>query len=485
MPSSCPPSSSWFRSAPPFGTPRVPSARTWWWWGVGSAVSPWRRDWRQTLLEKNADPGGRCGSFAVDVPDPRDLTPCRFRHERGPSLLLLPHLYEQLFHEVAGTTAAAYGLTMRPCVPAYTVVFEDGASVAVGFPKSEPESLGYQESRHTMNRWEDGGADQWDAYLDVCRAYLQCGLPNFIEERLDLGSLPAFVQAATRNFFQAWPLQPHSDVVASFFQSDRLRALASFQDLYVGLEPYRNDRFPGGGVWHTTAPAVFGLLAALELHPTDGGVFAPVGGFQAVTDSVLRLAVDRGVAIVCHTTVVRVTEEGVYFQDTHAVEEETTRAPQFMPADMVVINADLPYAQKSLFEKPGAEAKYDWDDEHYRYSSGVIAFHWSMNRSLDALNTHTVFLTAANRTVAHQSWETVRSAGQVAGSSFLTQGNDAPLNFYVHRARPLDPTAAPEVCWYGMDGTHRFRQTRISSLVPSIGNGRDHGLGSLSDLATE
>lgn len=55
-----------------------------------------------------------------------------------------------------------------------------------------------------------------------------------------------------------------------------MKALASFQDLYVGLEPYRNAELFGGGVLESTAPAVFGLLAAIELHPSNdksGGEF--------------------------------------------------------------------------------------------------------------------------------------------------------------------------------------------------------------------
>jgi len=55
-----------------------------------------------------------------------------------------------------------------------------------------------------------------------------------------------------------------------------MKALASFQDLYVGLEPYKNNDQFGGGVLKKTAPAVFGLLAALELHPSNnkaGGMF--------------------------------------------------------------------------------------------------------------------------------------------------------------------------------------------------------------------
>ena len=64
-------------------------------------------------------------------------------------------------------------------------------------------------------------------------------------------------------------MKPHSDVLDAIFSSDKMKAVAAFQDLYVGLEPYRNDGLLGGGVLRSTAPAVFGLLAAIELHPTN------------------------------------------------------------------------------------------------------------------------------------------------------------------------------------------------------------------------
>ena len=39
--------------------------------------------------------------------------------------------------------------------------------------------------------------------------------------------------------------------------------------MLLGLEPYKNDGKIAGGVITKTAPAVFGLLAALELHPSN------------------------------------------------------------------------------------------------------------------------------------------------------------------------------------------------------------------------
>lgn len=58
-------------------------------------------------------------------------------------------------------------------------------------------------------------------------------------------------------------------------QDARLRALFTFQDLYVGLSPQ-------------AAPGVFSLLAATELVD---GVWYPVGGFQKASNATISLLV--------------------------------------------------------------------------------------------------------------------------------------------------------------------------------------------------
>jgi phytoene desaturase (3,4-didehydrolycopene-forming) len=120
-----------------------------------------------------------------------------------------------------------------------------------------------------MNSYEANGAQKWDKYMQSTAAFLDCGLPNFIEERLDLQSFPAFLYEALKDGAKSWPLKPHSNVLDATFDSQKMRAMASFQNLYVGLEPFRNDKYFAGGVLRKTAPAVFGLLAAIELHPSN------------------------------------------------------------------------------------------------------------------------------------------------------------------------------------------------------------------------
>jgi phytoene desaturase (3,4-didehydrolycopene-forming) len=216
------------------------------------------------VLEKNSVLGGRCGSFHVET------KLGRFRHERGPSLLLLKQVYQDLFQDCSRKNSESYGLEMRQCIPAYQVVFDDGDAIELGFPAGVSECEEAEEAcRSKMDAYETSGSRKWDEYLACTAAFLDCGLPNFIEERLDLPSFPAFLRESLRDRFKSWPLKPHSDVLDATFKSNKMRALASFQNLYVGLEPYRNDAFFGGGVLRTTAPAVFGLLAAIELHPSN------------------------------------------------------------------------------------------------------------------------------------------------------------------------------------------------------------------------
>jgi phytoene dehydrogenase-like protein len=181
-----------------------------------------------------------------------------------------------------------------------------------------------------------------------------------------------------------------------------------------------------------------------------------------------------------------VTNDGVYYYNTGTSPVNETEPLHFQKADVIVVNADLPYAEQSLLTskeqheskstvrtdfnsshhplkgppastghrmeqqhdvstsipKETRHIKYDWNDR-YQFSSGVIAFHWSVNQSLEELNTHNVFLSASNRTSAYQSWNYVRNA-TLPTSSMMTNVHE-PFNFYVHRASKTDPSAAPSV----------------------------------------
>lgn len=61
---------------------------------------------------------------------------------------------------------------------------------------------------------------------------MQVGLPNFIEEKFTPARLPEFALSALFNS----PLENHYGQLRRRFDSPKMRALLSFQDLYVGGE---------------------------------------------------------------------------------------------------------------------------------------------------------------------------------------------------------------------------------------------------------
>jgi phytoene dehydrogenase-like protein len=154
-----------------------------------------------------------------------------------------------------------------------------------------------------------------------------------------------------------------------------------------------------------------------------------------------KLAKDLGIRLCCNACVTGVSNDGVFL----AEEASDGAATNFMSADLVIVNADLPYAKQSLLISQPDHSnaphnapleKYDWDDS-FSFSSGVISFHWSLDKVLDDLNTHNVFLAANSRSVAEASWETLRS--ETNSHNF----DDSPFNFYVHRPSKSDPSSAP------------------------------------------
>ena len=241
----------------------------------------------------------------------------------------------------------------------------------------------------------------------------------------------------------------------------------------MGLEPYRNQNNIAGGVFDKTAPAVFGLLSALELsNNSKAGVFAPIGGFESVSNAFSSLAKEMNVTIEYGISVTKVMDEGVYFINKTATKANIATT-EFLPSDLVIVNADIPYAFQTLLNKKEdttaqsqePREEYDWDDS-FDFSSGVIAFHWSVNKRLNSLNTHNVFMISNNTLDAQNSWQCLREKQEDGpnSSNCTMQPVQEPFNFYVHRPSKEDTSAAPKDCDVLMILVPCFPLSRNTSL---------------------
>ncbi len=350
--------------------------------GLSAAIHLARRGLQVTVVEKNAEPGGRLGRFTRDG----------HVFATGPTLLVMPLLYRSELAALGSDLER--DLAPRRVDPTYHVVFDDGARLDL------TSDLAALSAR--LEEIEPGATRGLLRYLEEGRRHYELAIPRLVER--DFRTAREFFRPQNVPLMlQLKALVPHYRHMSAFFSSPRLRAAFSFEDLYMGLSPF-------------SAPSTFSLTPFSELAH---GVWYPEGGMYRVVEVLTELAEEAGVRFrfeepVRRIEVVAGRAEGVLLGEG-----------RLLPADVVVANADLAYVYRHLLPDRGAA-----DALERRTSSGsAISFFWGTDKPYPRLAPHTLFL-----------------ADDYRGNFDRIERNlplpDRP-SLYVHAPARLDPGAAP------------------------------------------
>ena len=179
------------------------------------------------LLEKQFQCGGRMDSDHLQV------NAHTYRFDRGPSLLLLPDIYTKTF-ALLGEKLSDH-VNLLPVEPLYRCYFEEDGTIA-----EISKDVTKMSATATTLEGTDGYTS-FSQYMKTAGDFLRFGLPAVIEEKPEWQHLGSFLWACLR----AFPLFSHETMLQSFFRSSKMRALMSFQDLYIGLSPYEGMSFEG------------------------------------------------------------------------------------------------------------------------------------------------------------------------------------------------------------------------------------------------
>ena len=217
-------------------------------------------------LEKNEQPGGRCGRFVRDG----------HRFDTGPTLLVMRLLYEAEFRALG--TSLHERLELLRVDPTYRLVFDDGSQLAL---TSDMASM--QEQLEAI---EPGSFHGLQRYLQEGERHYQLVLDKLVNREFRRASDFFNVQDLDL-LFRLKPLVNHYRNMAAYFDAPRLKSAFTFQDLYVGLSPFE-------------APATFSMLPYTELAH---GVWYPSGGMYSIVETLVDLARDAGVEFSFGTTV--------------------------------------------------------------------------------------------------------------------------------------------------------------------------------------
>ena len=353
--------------------------------GIACAAYLARKGYRVTVVEKNTVPGGRCNQIVQDG----------HRFDVGPSLLLLPQVY--------AATYAALGermedhLDLRRIDPTYHVHFADDTELKL--------SADINWMQEQLEDIEPGSFSGFLRYMTEGYRHLNIALDRFLTknfytlyDHVHPGSLSLLAELKL--------LRKHYANLGNYFKSDKLKAVFSFQDVYMGLSPYES-------------PAAYSMLQYTELAD---GVWFPIGGMYRIVESLVSIAEEHGARFVYESPVKQIVVGGN--RATGVVLEDGTR----MQADIIIANADLPYVYDQLL--PDRDLAKRMMDKQFTCSA--IMFYWAVDTIYPQLAHHTLFL----------------SGDYKASSDRIFHDHTLPEkpSFYIHVPNRTDPSAAPEGC---------------------------------------
>lgn len=353
--------------------------------GIAIAGRLARQGYDVTVLEKNDQPGGRCGQIIRDG----------HRFDIGPTLFLMPEVWEETFAAL-GEKMSDY-LDLRRIDPTYKVHFEDGLKIRltsnIGEMQTQLEAIEPTAFMGFLNYIAEGAKH----YKLSLQKFVGRNFYN-IFEYFSLSNLPLI--------FQLKALQKHYNNTGRFFKDERLKAAFTFQNMYLGLSPY-------------DAPATYSLLQYTELAE---GVWYPMGGMYAAIQALVNVAEKLGVKFVYNAAVKRLNIERSSVQRVHSVTLEDGRE---LTADIFVGNADLPYIYEQLLPDRAAAQKLD----EKRYTCSAIMFYWGVDKQYPQIQHHNIFL----------------GGDYKASFDRIFQDHSLPESpsFYVHAPARTDPAAAP------------------------------------------
>jgi phytoene desaturase len=178
----------------------------------------------------------------------------------------------------------------------------------------------------------------YERYVDFVSALYRYEMKDFIDRNID--SPLDLVTPDLARLVALGGFRRLAPKVREYLKDPRTERIYSFQAMYAGLSPY-------------DALAIYAVIAYMD---SVAGVFFPEGGMHAVPRAMAAAAAKHGVEFRYDTAVTSVDLQ--HGRATGVVTADGER----IPADVVVLNPDLPVAYRDLL---GQEP---WSVSRLRYS---------------------------------------------------------------------------------------------------------------------
>ncbi len=339
---------------------------------------------RVTILEKQHRIGGRTSALEADG----------FRFDLGPTFFLYPQIIEEIFTSVGRDLHQE--VQLKRLDPQYRLTFGAGGTLNA--------TSNIDRMVAEIDRFSPGEGAAFRRFMNDNRVKLEKFTPCLQTPFLGLTSLLHARLLKVLPHLKPWK-SLHREL-SGYFTDERLRLAFTFQSKYLGMSPFQ-------------CPSLFSILSFLEY---EHGVFHPMGGCNAVSSAMARVATDLGCEIRTGEGV-----EQILFEKRRAVGARTSQREY--RADAVVVNADFAHAIKTLVPQ---SLRRKWTDATLaskRYSCSTLMLYLGIEGSFEHLAHHNIYVARDYRKNLEEI-ETLRTL------------SDDP-SFYVQAGCVSDPGLAP------------------------------------------
>lgn len=306
--------------------------------GLASAIRLQNKGYAVTIIEKDDLPGGKMNRIQLDG----------YQFDLGPTIVMMPELYRDVFEE-AGRDPDDY-IPMERLDPMYSSYFDKG-------------EVRYEVSNDLVKNiemFESISSEDADGFLK----YL-----SDLYHRFNIAK-DHFLQRPFRNakdFYNPFiisqglklkTLNNAENLLKKYIKDKRMRQMISFQTLYIGISPAKG-------------PSLYTIIPMIEFLY---GIWFIKGGMHTMASAMERLFLELGGEIKFNSEV-----EQIVIEDGKAT--GVLLDGEIRHSDLVMCNADFPYAMKNLIKESQYKGKYtDKKIDGMDYSCSCFVLYLGMDK---------------------------------------------------------------------------------------------------------
>lgn len=280
--------------------------------GLAAAVRLRAAGHEVAVLERNPAPGGKLAEFVTQG----------YTFDLGPSLVTLPHVYDEVFR-LGGTTLAEQVDLVR-LDPQFRYRWPDGAELTV------PD--GAEATAAAFEAFAAGAGEAWRRFDARGRRIWDTSERTFFAGPMSDPLSLVRRMRSPRDLAAIDPLRSLARSAAAHFVDRRLQQWVGRYATYSGSSPFR-------------APATLACIPHIEARY---GCWYPMGGVGRLRDALVDVARSMGVELRTGTEVAAVATDGV------RVTGVDLAAGGHLAADLVIANADAEHLYRDLLPDPAA-----------------------------------------------------------------------------------------------------------------------------------